>query len=98
MRNEESMSRRLLLQIVCQYLLQPRWEAQPDELVMRFSLSAGFFSEGRLRSRSAQMSPAFLIRAGMLRRVKVAGATLPFSISSHVHGADTGAPGFARTV
>ena len=65
---------------------------------MRFSFSLGFFNDGRLRSMSAQMSPAFLMRAGMLRRLKVSGATLPFSISSHVHGADTGAPRFARTV
>jgi hypothetical protein len=29
--------------------------------------------------------------------VNVCGWTLPFSTSSHVHGADTGAPGFGRT-
>lgn len=64
----------------------------------RFSLSIGFVNDRFLRSMSAQRSPAFLIRAGMFVSVKVPGLTVPFSISSHVHGADTGAPRFARTV
>ena len=33
----------------------------------------------------------------MVRSVKVCGWTSPRSISSHEHGADTGAPRFART-
>ena len=37
------------------------------------------------------------MRAGMFRSVNVRGPTSPRSTSSHVHGADTGAPGFART-
>jgi hypothetical protein len=33
----------------------------------------------------------------MVRSVNVCGVTSPRSISSHVHGADTGALGFGRT-
>ena len=33
----------------------------------------------------------------MVRSVNVRGPTSPRSTSSHVHGAETGAPGFART-
>jgi hypothetical protein len=51
----------------------------------------------RQASISAHRSPAFPIRAAMVRSVNVPGPTSPRSISSHVHGADTGAPGFART-
>ena len=47
---------------------------------------------------SAQRSPTFATRSGMFRSVNVRGFTSPRSISSHVHGADTGAPRFARTV
>ena len=36
-------------------------------------------------------------RAAMLRSVNVLGSTLDCSISVHVHGAETGAPGLART-
>jgi hypothetical protein len=38
------------------------------------------------------------MRFVMLRSVNVLGSTAPRSISSHVQGADTGAPGLARTV
>jgi hypothetical protein len=34
----------------------------------------------------------------MFRTVNVPGSTVPCSISSHVHGAETGAPRLARTV
>ena len=37
------------------------------------------------------------MRAGMERSVKVCGNTSPPATSSQVHGADTGAPGLART-
>jgi hypothetical protein len=37
------------------------------------------------------------MRADMVRSVNVCGATSPPSISSHVQGADTGAPAFARS-
>ena len=33
------------------------------------------------------------MRSGMFRSVNVRGPTSPLSTSSHVHGADTGAPG-----
>ena len=38
------------------------------------------------------------MRSGIVRSVNVRGTTAPDSTSSHVHGADTGAPGLARTV
>src|SRR5205814_5214225 len=41
----------------------------------------------------AHKSPAFATRSGMFRSVKVRGLTSPRSISSHVQGAETGAPG-----
>src|SRR5437879_2426368 len=47
---------------------------------------------------SAHTSPTFAMRSGIFRRVNVRGFTSPRSISSHVHGADTGAPHLARTV
>ena len=47
---------------------------------------------------SAHTSPSLATRVGMFRSVKVVGPTLPPSTSFHVHGADTGAPRFARTV
>jgi hypothetical protein len=46
---------------------------------------------------SAQRSPTLAIRPAIVLSVKVRGPASPRSISSHVHGADTGAPGFART-
>ena len=46
----------------------------------------------------AQRSPAFARRGAIVRNVKVWGSTVPCSISAHVHGAETGAPGRARTV
>ena len=42
--------------------------------------------------------PTLAMRSGMVRSVNVRGPTSPRSTSSHVHGADTGAPRFARTV
>ena len=47
---------------------------------------------------AAHRSPTASRRAGIVRSVNVCGATAPRSTSSHVHGADTGAPGRARTV
>jgi hypothetical protein len=46
---------------------------------------------------SDHKSPAFWIRASIFLKVKVLGPTFPLSTSSQVQGADTGAPGFART-
>src|SRR4051812_7599926 len=46
---------------------------------------------------SAHRSPTLAVLAAIARKVNVCGATSPRSISSHVHGADTGAPGLART-
>ena len=62
---------------------------------MRLSLAAGCFNDRPRFNMSAHRSPLFFTRAGMLRSVNDAGATLPFSISSHVHGADTGARGLS---
>jgi hypothetical protein len=42
-------------------------------------------------------SPAASIRLAMFLSVNVRGATAPLATSSHVHGADTGAPGLDRT-
>ena len=46
---------------------------------------------------SPHRSPTSAIRSAMLRSVNDCGLTLPLSTSSQVHGADTGAPGLART-
>ena len=58
----------------------------------------GFLSDRPRRRMPAQRSPTRATRSGMFRSVNVRGATSPPSISFHVHGADTGAPRFARTV
>ena len=50
------------------------------------------------RARSFHRSPTASSRSAIVRRVNVRGPTVRRSISSHVHGADTGAPGRARTV
>src|SRR5262249_14700311 len=49
------------------------------------------------RPKSAQGSPTSATLVVMLRSVNERGPTAPRSISSQVHGADTGAPGFGRT-
>ena len=59
--------------------------------------SIGRRSERLRRRMSDQRSPTSAMRAAIVRSVNVRGPTSPRSISSHVHGADTGAPGFART-
>src|SRR5712672_1170645 len=64
----------------------------------RRSLSPGRFNDCPRRRMSAHRSPTFATRSGMFRRVNVPGFTSPRSTSSHVQGADTGAPRFARTV
>ena len=59
------------------------------------------YFEPRLHRRapsSSHRSPIRASRSGMLRSVNVCGCTSPRSTSSHVHGAETGAPGLARTV
>ena len=63
-----------------------------------FTFSIGRFNDRPRRRMSAQRSPTAAMRSGMLRSVNEPGLTLPRSTSSHVHGADTGAPRFARTV
>ena len=50
----------------------------------------------RLRT-SDHKSPTSAIRCAIVLNVKVRGPISPDSISSHVHGAETGAPGLART-
>src|SRR5688500_17152320 len=64
----------------------------------RRSFSIGRFNDRPRRRISAQRSPTFAMRSGIFRTVNVRGSTSPRTTSSHVHGADTGAPGFARTV
>ena len=51
-------------------------------------------SDRPFRRMSDQRSPTSATRAAIVRSVNVCGPTSPRSISSHVHGADTGAPGF----
>jgi len=46
---------------------------------------------------SFHKSPTSAMRAAIVRSVKVRGPTSPRSSSSQAQGADTGAPGFART-
>ena len=46
---------------------------------------------------SCHRSPTASIRSAMFTSVKLWGCTSPLSTSSHVHGAETGAPGLART-
>lgn len=55
-------------------------------------------SERLLLSKLDHRSPTSAIRFSIVRNVKLFGCTSPVSTSSHEHGADTGAPGFARTV
>src|SRR5438128_8904956 len=63
----------------------------------RRNCSIGRRSE-RLRLRmSDHTSPTSATRPAIVRSVNVCGPTSPRSSSSHVHGAETGAPGFART-
>src|SRR5688572_17778925 len=62
------------------------------------NLSKGCLSERFFRSISDHKSPASATRWTIVRNVKLFGCTSPPSTSSHVHGADTGAPDFARTV
>ena len=50
------------------------------------------------RRSSAHRSPTPARRSRIVRRVNDCGCTAPASTSSHVQGADTGAPGLARTV
>ena len=72
---------------------------KPDtDVLSRRSFSIGRFNDRPRRRMSAHTSPTFAMRSGMFRSVNVPGFTSPRSTSSHVHGADTGAPRFARTV
>ena len=50
-----------------------------------------------MRAHVRHKSPTTAILEAIVRNVNVRGAMSPCSTSSHVHGADTGAPGFART-
>src|SRR6185369_11770370 len=60
--------------------------------------TAGFRAALRAGSRSSQRSPTFLSRPGIEAIVTLCGAISPRSTSSHVHGAETGAPGLGRRV
>ena len=51
-----------------------------------------------LFNKSFHRSPTSAIRFSIIRNVNVLGPTAPLETSSHVHGAETGAPAFARTV
>jgi hypothetical protein len=48
-------------------------------------------------SMSDHRSPTSAIRRAIVRSVNVRGVAAPRSSSAHVHGAETGAPGRART-
>src|SRR5262249_11697682 len=54
-------------------------------------------SDRSCRAICDQRSPTFASRSAIVLSVNERGSTSPRSTSSHVHGADTGAPGFART-
>ena len=69
---------------------------QDDRNSLTWSIAR--FNERPRRCRSPQTSPTAAIRSGMLRSVNEPGLTVPRSSSSHVHGAETGAPRFARIV
>src|SRR5262245_13759414 len=66
--------------------------------MIRRSFSIGRVNERLVRNMLAHRSPTVATRSGIVRSVNVRGPTAAVSISSHVQGADTGAPGFARTV
>src|ERR1700752_789694 len=78
------------------------WSAQSNHpqisQIHLCNLWMAFVSERFLGNMSAQRSPASLMRWAIVRNVKLFGWTSPRSISFHVHGAETGAPGLARTV
>src|SRR5262249_46607892 len=65
--------------------------------VRRRNLSIGRPSDCPRMRISDQRSPTSATRPAIVRSVKLRGVTAPRSTSSHVHGADTGADGFART-
>ena len=74
---------------------QSFFEASHNILLSR---SIGNNSDRLVFNRPDQRSPTLAMRWAMLRMVKLRGAISPRSTSSEVQGADTGAPGLARTV
>jgi len=62
-----------------------------------FSAGSTRWSDLRRLRMPDHKSPTCSIRAAMFRSVRDLGPIAPLSNSSHVHGADTGAPGLART-
>lgn len=71
----------------------------PAGTVLSFLRRAiGRTSDFLILSMSAHRSPVAAIRWAIVRNVKLFGPTSPLSTSSQEHGADTGAPGLARTV
>src|SRR5438552_2334310 len=67
-------------------------------LPSRRNFSIGRFNDRPRCRMSAHTSPMLATRSGIFLSVNVPGVTSPRSSSAHVHGADTGAPRFARTV
>ena len=62
------------------------------------ALDAQRFVRFSRASSPAHRSPTSSRRRPIVRNVKVCGSAVPCSTSDHVHGAETGAPGRARTV
>ena len=71
---------------------------QPPVSIIFFNFSIGLFKDRLLFNKSAHRSPTSPIRFSIFRTLNDLGPTAPVSTSSHVHGAETGAPVFARTV
>jgi len=63
-----------------------------------FNRSIALRKDRLVRSMSAHKSPTSETRSGIVRSVKLRGPTSRRSTSSQAHGAETGAPVFARTV
>ena len=61
------------------------------------SLAIARVSDRRRFLRSSHKSPTCSTRSAIVRIVNDWGSTVPASTSSHVHGAETGAPDFGRT-
>ena len=62
------------------------------------NFSIGRRNERRLLNMSLHKSPTLAVRFAIVLKVKVLGPTVQLSTSCQVHGAETGAPGLARTV
>src|SRR5262245_18289115 len=74
----------------------PGGPGAPGALAVQALTQPSFGSLARPSSAGANRSPSFARRAGIVRRLKRDGSR-PRRTSSHVRGAETGAPGAARS-